>query len=83
MWKNLPLMLTSNLVKDLNKVLNREYIIEDINDDIVFEIELVKQIEVNIDYILALIAKKKKEGATNKEIVASKYSGIVPIGFAK
>ena len=44
---------------------------EIINDDIVFEIELVKQIEVNIDYILALIAQKKKEGVTNKEIVAS------------
>ncbi len=30
---------------------------ETINDDIVFEIELVKQIEVNIDYILMLVAK--------------------------
>ena len=49
---------------------------EIINDDIVFEIELVKQIEVNIDYILALIAKKKKEGATNKEIVASLNSAM-------
>ena len=28
---------------------------EDINDDIVFEIELVKQIEVNIDYILMMV----------------------------
>ena len=49
---------------------------EIINDDIVFEIELVKQIEVNIDYILALIAKKKREGATNKEIVASLNSAM-------
>jgi len=49
---------------------------EIINDDIVFEIELVKQIEVNIDYILALIAKKKKEGVTNKEIVASLNSAM-------
>ncbi len=30
---------------------------EDINDDIVFEMELVKQIEVNIDYILMFVAK--------------------------
>lgn len=30
---------------------------EDISDDIIFEIELVKQIEVNIDYILSLIDK--------------------------
>lgn len=49
---------------------------EIINDDIVFEVELVKQIEVNIDYILALIAKKRKEGATNKQIVASLNSAM-------
>ena len=30
---------------------------ERINDDIVFEIELIKQVEVNIDYILMLVAK--------------------------
>lgn len=28
-----------------------------INDDIIFEMELVKQVEVNIDYILMLVAK--------------------------
>ena len=28
---------------------------ENINDDIVFEIELIKQIEINIDYILMLV----------------------------
>ena len=30
---------------------------ESINDDIVFEIELIKQIEINVDYILMLVAK--------------------------
>ncbi len=30
---------------------------EDITDDIVFEIELIKQIEINIDYILMLVKK--------------------------
>lgn len=30
----------------------------DINDDLTFEIELIKQVEINIDYILELIAKK-------------------------
>ena len=30
---------------------------ERINDDIVFEIELIKQVEVNIDYILMLVVK--------------------------
>ncbi|WP_168915053.1 type I restriction endonuclease subunit R [Microcella flavibacter] len=28
-----------------------------INDDIVFEIELIKQVEINVDYILMLVAK--------------------------
>ena len=30
---------------------------EDITDDIIFEIELIKQIEINIDYILILVRK--------------------------
>jgi type I restriction enzyme R subunit len=30
---------------------------EDVTDDIVFEIELIKQIEINIDYILMLVKK--------------------------
>jgi len=30
---------------------------EQINDDIVFEIELIKQVEINVDYILMLVAK--------------------------
>jgi type I restriction enzyme R subunit len=30
---------------------------ESINDDIVFEIELIKQIEINVDYILMLVQK--------------------------
>ena len=30
---------------------------ENVNDDIVFEIDLVKQVEVNIDYILILVSK--------------------------
>lgn len=30
---------------------------EDITDDIVFEIELIRQIEINIDYILMLVKK--------------------------
>lgn len=49
---------------------------EIINDDVVFEIELVKQIEVNIDYILALIAKRKQEGASNIQIVVSLRSAL-------
>ncbi len=40
----------------------------DINDDIVFEIELIKQVEINIDYILMLVAKYHDEHKTNEEI---------------
>lgn len=34
---------------------------ESIVDDIVFEIELIKQIEINVDYILILVAKYRDE----------------------
>ena len=44
---------------------------ENINDDVVFEIELVKQIEVNIDYILLLVKKYQKDGNKDKEIVVT------------
>lgn len=44
---------------------------ENINDDIVFEIELIKQIEVNIDYILMLVAKYHESNCTDKEILAA------------
>lgn len=37
-------------------------------DDIIFETELVKQVEVNIDYILALVAKYHKSNCKDKEI---------------
>lgn len=43
---------------------------ENINDDIVFEIELIKQIEVNIDYILMLVAKYHESNCTDKNILA-------------
>jgi type I restriction enzyme R subunit len=44
---------------------------ENINDDIVFEIELIKQIEVNIDYILMLVAKFHESNCTDKSILAA------------
>lgn len=34
---------------------------EQINDDIVFEIELIKQVEINVDYILMLVQKYRDE----------------------
>jgi Type I site-specific restriction-modification system, R (restriction) subunit and related helicases len=45
--------------------------IENVNDDIVFEMELIKQVEINIDYILALIKKYHKGHLKDKEIVIS------------
>ncbi len=44
---------------------------ENINDDIVFEIELVKQITINIDYILQLVAEYKKSNLKDKKILAT------------
>jgi type I restriction enzyme R subunit len=43
--------------------------IENINDDIVFEIELIKQVEINIDYILELIRKYHDSYLKDKEIL--------------
>lgn len=42
---------------------------ENINDDIVFEMELIKQIEINIDYILALIKQYHDSHTENREIL--------------
>lgn len=44
---------------------------ENINDDIIFEIELVKQITINIDYILQLVAKYHKSRMKDKEILTT------------
>ncbi len=44
---------------------------ENVNDDIVFEMELIKQVEINIDYILMLIKKYHEGHQKNKEIVIS------------
>ena len=44
---------------------------EDINDDIIFEIELIRQIEVNIDYILMLVAKYHDSNCTDKSILVT------------
>ena len=45
---------------------------EQILDDIIFEIELIKQVEINVDYILMLVAKYRaaKGDGENKEIRA-------------
>ncbi|MFZ1735799.1 MAG: type I restriction endonuclease subunit R, partial [Candidatus Moraniibacteriota bacterium] len=42
---------------------------ENINDDLVFEMELIKQVEINIDYVLGLIKKYHADHAENRELL--------------
>jgi type I restriction enzyme R subunit len=44
---------------------------ENINDDIVFELELIRQIEVNIDYILMLVEKYHESNREDKTVLAA------------
>lgn len=44
---------------------------ESIIHDVVFEMELVKQVEVNIDYILSLVVKYHDSNCKDKEILVS------------
>ncbi|MCL1999143.1 MAG: type I restriction endonuclease subunit R [Turicibacter sp.] len=44
---------------------------EYINDDVVFELELVKQLEINIDYILMLVEKYYASNCKDKEILVT------------
>lgn len=49
---------------------------EDITDDIVFEIELIKQIEINIDYILLLVQKYHDTHCQDKEVLITIQKAI-------
>jgi type I restriction enzyme R subunit len=51
---------------------NRDAEKERINEDIVFEIELIKQVEINVDYLLMLVDKYRRErgDGDDKEIRA-------------
>lgn len=48
----------------------------DIIDDVVFEVELIKQIEINIDYILMLVKKYHDSHCEDKEILVTINSAI-------
>lgn len=48
----------------------------DITDDIVFEIELVKQIKINIDYILMLVKKYHDSHCEDKEVLISIHKAV-------
>ncbi len=60
-----------NLYADFRKQADADK--ESINDDVVFEIELIKQVEINVDYILMLVEKylKAKGSGRDKEIRAA------------
>ena len=51
-----------------DKIINTPKDKEDICDDIVFEMELVKQVEVNIDFILFLVEQYRKSHNQDGEI---------------
>ena len=42
---------------------------ENVNDDVVFEMELIKQVEINIDYVLGLIKKYHEDHTKNRELL--------------
>lgn len=44
---------------------------ENINDDIVFELELIEQLEINIDYILMQVAKYQESNRKDKNILTT------------
>ncbi len=44
---------------------------ENINDGIEFEMELIRQVEINIDYILILVARYHDSNCTDKEILGA------------
>ena len=44
---------------------------EKINEDIEFELELIRQVEINIDYILMLVAKFHQSNCEDKSILVS------------
>lgn len=53
------------------KKYREEHAKEDITDDIVFEVELIKQVEINIDYILLLVKKYHDSHCEDKEVLIS------------
>ena len=57
------------LYLDLRDQFRPEGQAEKINDDIVFELELIRQIEVNLDYILMLVAQYKDAHQQDKTLL--------------
>ena len=62
-WQALSIYL--DLFAEFRKETDAEK--ESINDDIVFEIELIKQVEVNVDYVLMLVRKYLDENGPGED----------------
>ncbi|MDZ7611663.1 MAG: type I restriction endonuclease subunit R [Candidatus Moranbacteria bacterium] len=56
-----------DLYNEFNK--NTEGEKENVNEDVVFEMDLIKQVEINIDYVLGLIKKYHEDHVKNKELL--------------
>lgn len=56
-----------DLYNELRKGVEAEK--ENVNDDLVFEMELIKQVEINIDYVLGLIKKYHEDHTKNRELL--------------
>ena len=64
----------NNLHEELRKPSDKEK--ESIEDDLVFEMELVKQIQINIPYILQLVKQYHDENCQDKTIIAKIQKAI-------
>ena len=56
-----------DLYNEFRKVVEGEK--ENVNDDVVFEMELIKQVEINIDYVLGLMKQYHEDQVKNKELL--------------
>jgi type I restriction enzyme R subunit len=50
--------------------------LSDITDDVVFEVELIKQVEINIDYILMLVKKYHDDHCEDKEVLVTIHKAV-------
>jgi type I restriction enzyme, R subunit len=56
-----------DLYNDFRKSIDNEK--ENVNEDVVFEMELIKQIEINIDYVLGLVKIYHEDHTKNRELL--------------
>ena len=67
---------TSRYIDIKNDFVAEHHDKEDIVDDVVFEMELIRQIDINIDYILLLVQKYHDSHCNDKEVLISIQKAI-------